>query len=223
MTSLLFERLARVFNASRQIPPSMGAGGCLEILENPQREGMGVRFEKHPPNPPQGGNIPVRLIAGLALLLPLLSALACGPYSFSSSGNTGLKTVAVPVFNDQTAEFGVKEQITNAVIAAFTRDNSLKIADRRAADVIVNGTLLRVSEQAGAYTKAEQVQEVRVTLVVQIKFEDAKKRKVVWEETLTQFGTYAPSDATSGDRESAIKQAVDKIAAEVLNKSVSGW
>ena len=157
----------------------------------------------------------------LFFTLPIF--FACGPYSFSSSGNTGLKTVAVPVFNDQTAEFGVKEQITKAIIAAFTRDNSLKIADRRAADAMVNGTLLRVSEQAGAYTKTEEVQQIRVTVTVQIKFEDVKKRKVLWEESLTQFGTYTPNDAASGDRESAIQQAVEKIATEVLNRSVSGW
>lgn len=178
--------------------------------------------ERHPP---QGGNFVVRAhVSALILAVLGLSALfACGPYSFSSSGNTGLKTVAVPIFNDQTAEFGVKEQLTNAVIAAFTRDNNLKIADRRTADAIINGTLLRVSEQAGVYTKDEQVQEIRVSLTVQIKYEDVKKRKVIWEETLTQFGTYSPGDATSGDRESAIRQAVDKIAAEVINKSVSGW
>lgn len=165
----------------------------------------------------------VQGFAFILLLLALPALFACGPYSFSSSGNTGLKTVAVPIFNDQTAEFGVKEQLTNAVIAAFTRDNNLKIADRRTADAIVNGTLMRVSEQAGVYTKDEQVQEIRVTLAVQIKYEDVKKRKVLWEETLTQFGAYSPSDATSGDRESAIRQAVDKIAAEIINKSVSGW
>ncbi len=188
-----------------------------------------LRFEKlarngqHASNTPQAGNILSILSVSLVCLFVLIGMLACGPYSFSSSGNTGLKTVAVPVFNDQTAEFGVKEQITNAIIAAFTRDNSLKIADRRTADALVNGTLLRVTEQAGAYTKTEQVQEIRVTVTVQIKFEDVKKRKVIWEESLTQFGTYAPGDATSGDRESAIQQAVEKIATEVINKSVSGW
>lgn len=182
-----------------------------------------VRFiERHPP---QGRNFIecARILARTLFLLALHTLFACGPYSFSSSGNTGLKTVAVPVFNDQTAEFGVKEKITNAIIAAFTRDNSLKIADRRVADAIVNGTLLRVTEQAGAYTKTEQVQDIRVTITVQIKFEDVKKRKVLWEENLTQFGSYVPNDATSGDRESAIQQAVDKIATEVINKSVSGW
>jgi len=147
----------------------------------------------------------------------------CGPYSFSGSGNPNIKTVAVPVFNDQTAEFGIKEQLTNTIIELFTRDNNLKIADRRTADSIVNGTLLRVVEQAGVYTKSEQVQEIRVTLTVHIKYEEVKKRKVIWEEDLTQFGTYTPGDASSGDRQSAISQAVAKIAEEVINKSVTGW
>ncbi len=222
ITSSLFERFARAFDASRTIPPSRGAGGCRRIADNHQREGRFARLEQHPPSPPQGGN-QIKHAHCFLLLFMLQALFACGPYSFSSSGNSGLKTVAVPVFNDQTAEFGVKEQLTNAVITAFTRDNNLKIADRRAADAIVNGTLLRVTEQAGVYTRSEQVQEIRVTLTVQIKYEDVKKRKVLWEETLMQFGAYSPGDATSGDRESAIKQAVDKIAAEVLNKSVSDW
>lgn len=160
----------------------------------------------------------VRLIS-----LLMLSTLGCGVYSFSGSANPHLKTVAVPIFDDQTAEFGVKEQLTNAIIASFNRDNTLKIADRRVADVIVAGTILRLNEQAGAYTAQEQVQEIRVYLTAKIKCDDIKKRKVLWEEELTQFGTYSPGEANSGDRQSAINEAVEKIATEVLNRTVSGW
>lgn len=153
----------------------------------------------------------------------MLATLGCGVYSFSGSANPHLKTVAVPIFDDQTAEFGVKEQLTNAIIASFNRDNTLKIADRRVADVIVAGTILRLNEQAGAYTSQEQVQEIRVYLTAKIKCDDVKKRKVLWEEELTQFGAYSPGGANSGDRQSAIAEAVEKIATEVLNRTVSGW
>lgn len=157
------------------------------------------------------------------LSLLMLATIGCGVYSFSGSANPHLKTVAVPIFDDQTAEFGVKEQLTNAIIASFNRDNTLKIADRRVADVIVAGTILRLNEQAGAYTSQEQVQEIRVYLTAKIKCDDIKKRKVLWEEELTQFGTYSPGEANSGDRQSAINEAVEKIATEVLNRTVSGW
>lgn len=157
------------------------------------------------------------------LCATMLATLGCGVYSFSGSANPHLKTVAVPIFDDQTAEFGVKEQLTNAIIASFNRDNTLKIADRRVADVIVAGTILRLNEQAGAYTSQEQVQEIRVYLTAKIKCDDVKKRKVLWEEELTQFGAYSPGGANSGDRQSAIAEAVEKIATEVLNRTVSGW
>ena len=159
------------------------------------------------------------------LLAALLAAgcASCGPYSFSGSSTPHLKTVAVPIFEDQTAEFRLKEQLTNSIIQAFTRDNTLKVVDRRVADALVQGTILRVTEQAGIYTQEEQVQEIRVTVAARIKYEDLKKRKTIWEEAITQFGTYAPGSAVSGDRQTALAEAINKIATEVINKSVSGW
>ncbi|MDZ7312506.1 MAG: LPS assembly lipoprotein LptE [candidate division KSB1 bacterium] len=155
-----------------------------------------------------------------SLLLVAMLAMGCGHYSFSGSTAPHLKTIAVPVFEDRTAEFGIKEKLTNTIIQEFTRDNTLKIADRRAADSILQGTLLRVEERAGVYNPQETVQQIRIYLTVQMKYEDLKKRKTVWEGELTQFGAYAPG---STNRQAAIDEAIRKIATEVLNKTVSGW
>jgi hypothetical protein len=152
-----------------------------------------------------------------ALVLATL-ALGCGHYSFSGSAATHLKTIAVPVFDDRTAEFGIKERLTNTIIDEFTRDNTLKISDRRVADSVLLGSLLRVEERAGVYSQNESVQEIRIYLTVQMKYEDLKKRKTVWEAQITQFGNYTPPN-----RQDAIDEAVRKIANEVLNKTVSGW
>ncbi len=145
-------------------------------------------------------------------------ALGCGPYSFSGSTATHLKTIAVPVFEDRTAEFGIKERLSSTLIDEFTRDNTLKIADRRVADSILLGTLLRVEERAGVYDQNQTVQKIRVSLTVDMKYEDLKKKKTVWEAQITQFGDYTPPD-----RQAAIDEAIRKIANEALNKTVSGW
>ena len=165
----------------------------------------------------------IRMQVGSLCYLLMMFFTGCRAYSFSGSANPNIKTVAVPVFDDRTAEFGIKEQLTNAIVQAFTAENTLRIADRRVADSVLQGTLLRINEQAGVYTQADEVQEIRVYLVVQIKYEDAKKRKTIWEEQLTQFGVYSPRAAGSGDRQNAITEAVGKIATEVINKTVSGW
>lgn len=156
--------------------------------------------------------------------LYLVSALFwnCGPYSFSSTGASHLKTVAVPIFQDQTSEFGIKEKLTDEVVQHFTSDNTLKVTDRRNADSLIEGTILKVDDRAGAFTSDETVQDIKIFITAHVKYEDLKKRKTVWEDTITQWGTFNPDEGPQS-REAGINEAVAKIADEILNKSVSGW
>jgi len=157
------------------------------------------------------------------VLWVLSMGFGCGPYSFSGAALPHIKTVNVPLFADKTAEFGVKEELTNAIIDAFTRDNTLKIAGRRDADSVLQGTLVRVVEKPGAYNAEEKVQEIQVYVTVEIKFMEVKKSKVIWQDRITQFGTYAPDDPVKNTRNAAISEAIAKIADEVLSRTVSGW
>ncbi len=152
--------------------------------------------------------------------------LRCGYYSFSGSSiPSHLKTVAIPVMDNKTVEFGVPEDLTDALIAMFTRDNSLKVVDRRSADSIIEGTIVNIRDQAGAYNQEETVKEIRVYVIVQAKFEDLKKNKIMWEEQITQWGTYSPDGSTgeSATRQEAIAEAMEKIVDDIFNKTVSGW
>lgn len=163
----------------------------------------------------------------LILLLLFSFGMKCGYYSFSGSTLPAhIRTVAVPMFENKTSEFGVREDMTDAIIIKFTQDNTLKVADRRSADSIVLGSIINIREQAGAYTANERVKEIRVYVSVQAKFEDIKKRKVIWEESITQWGTYDPT-LPAGDegstRQDGINEAIEKIVDDIFNKTVSGW
>lgn len=147
----------------------------------------------------------------------------CGPYSFSGSAYPHLNTIAIPLFQDNTAEFGVKEELTGELLRSFNQENSLKIADRRTADSILSGTIVAISDQAGSITRDERVNEIQVHLTVEIKYEDLVKRKVIWEDRISQFGTYTPGSGEQSTRSAAITEAIAKISTEVLNRTVSGW
>lgn len=112
--------------------------------------------------------------------------------------------------------------MTDEVIQQFTSDNTLKVTERRNADSLIEGTILNVDDRAGAFTSNETVQDIKIFITVHVKYEDLKKRKTVWEDTLTQWGTFNPDEGPQS-REAGIDEAVAKIANEVLNKSVSGW
>ena len=166
-------------------------------------------------------NIRLKLVDGLVLLTIFSIIGGCGVYSFSGSSiPPHIKTVAVPLFEDNTAELGVDQQLTDAIIDAITRDNTLKIAGPRAGDSVVRGTILRVEDRAGQYDENENASDFRVTLNVKVVFEDVKNRNVLWEQTFSQWGAYDNSETS---REDGIQEAIDKIVTDVLNRMVSGW
>jgi len=160
--------------------------------------------------------------AWTACLFYTLGQLGCGAYSFSSSGAAHIKTIAIPIFDDRTSEFGIRETLTSAVIEEFTRDNTLKITERRTADSVLEGAILRVDDRAGAFARDETVQDVKVFVTVHVSYQDMVKRKTIWEDNITQWGTFDP-DLGTQSRETGINEAIEKIASDILNKSVSSW
>ena len=148
---------------------------------------------------------------------------SCGPYSLSgSSVPPHIKTVAIPLFEDQTSEFQIKEQLTDAVIEEITRDNTLKIATEAQADAIIYGKIVSISDQASTYDANEQVESYRVYITVNVEVKDVKLAKNMWKEPLRQWGEYS-IDPTTDARQAGIEIAIKKIAEDILNKTVSGW
>lgn len=149
--------------------------------------------------------------------------LGCGPYSFKGSSiPPHIKTIAVPLFEDRSSEFQIKEKLTDAVINEITRDNSLKIAGENQADAIVYGKIISVSDQAYNYNQNEQVNSYRVYITVEVEVKDVKNAKPLWKERWRQWGEYV-LDPTTDARQEGIDNALKKIAEDVLNKTVSGW
>ncbi len=76
----------------------------------------------------------------------------CFRYSFSGAVPSHLKTIAVPLLDNQTAEFGIAERITDQIIGEFQRDNTFKIADPGNSDSILKGSLVRVEDTPYTYS-----------------------------------------------------------------------
>ena len=147
-----------------------------------------------------------------------ISLVGCGVYTFSGSTlPTHIRTVAVPLFDDDTPEFGIAQELTDAVIDAITKDNTLKIANPPGHDSMLRGRILRITDGPGQYNRDETVTDYRVTVNVHVSFEDIREQKILWEDTLSQWGSY------SSDREEGIRSALEKIATDILTRTVSSW
>lgn len=154
-----------------------------------------------------------------------LCLTGCGIYSFSGSTlPPHIKSVAVPLFENKTAEFGIDQELTDALIDALIDDNALKVVDYRDADSVLKGQIIRVTDRAGQYSQTgnnvEEAGDYRVTIAVKVAFEDRQKRTVLWEESISQWGVY---DLVDISREDGMTEAIDKITTDIITKTVSGW
>jgi len=157
-----------------------------------------------------------------ALMLTALAAAGCA-YSFSSGLPSHIRTVAVPVFANETSEFGVAEEITDQLVAGLVRDGTLRVvSDEAEASAVIVGTVRTYAEEPSGYTREERVEQYSIRITITVRFYDQVRDEVLWESERV-FGTSlyenrGPEYRTNG-REAAISQVVE----EVLSGVVAGW
>ncbi|MBM3264876.1 MAG: LptE family protein [candidate division Zixibacteria bacterium] len=160
-----------------------------------------------------------------AFLVVCLINAGCWKYSTSAQAiPSGIKTVAVPLFEDTSVETGIKEQLTDAIVSRFIANNQLRVVDVRDADALIAGVILNVREESLTFGQGQSAREGRIWITVQVRFEDVRNRKVIWEEPRMEvFGVYAIQTGTQEEREPGITAAIAKMAEDILNKTVAGW
>jgi len=164
----------------------------------------------------------------LIRIAPLLSVAFCaGCYSFTgASVAPHLATVAIPLVDDQSGfgAPGLREIMTQELTTLFINDNSLEVADRKDADSILEGTIVRVTDAASIVGEGESVSGRRVTIEAKFLYKDMKLRKNAWEKTFSNWGDY---ETTGGDifqlQQGGLREAIRKISEDVLLQTVSGW
>lgn len=146
-------------------------------------------------------------------------------YSFTgSSVPSHLKTIAIPLFDDQSGsgEPSLREEFTKKLIDRFVQDNSLQVTDRSAADAIIEGTIVAMPDQPLVVEAGETVSKRRVTITVKATYQDLKLRKKVWEKEFSNWGDYESSGGIES-RSAGIAAAIEKLTEDILIETVSGW
>ncbi|MBS1262510.1 MAG: hypothetical protein MAG453_01863 [Calditrichaeota bacterium] len=160
--------------------------------------------------------------AAAIAILTLCLVAGCGFYTFGGAVPGHLNSVAIPIFENQTSEFGIAEDLYDALLDEFTTDNTLKVVDLRDADSVIQGVIVRVDDVPSTFSADESVEEYKVTITLRVSYRDLVKDKVVWEQTVSEFGIYPFSGGRSA-REQGVQEALDKLTEDILNKTVSGW
>lgn len=137
-----------------------------------------------------------------------------------------LKTVAIPVFENGTTEYTLEQEITTAVVNSFVRDNHLRVVDERSANCVVRGKVTQYKNAVFGFSSSAQAQEYRVTIAVQVTFKDLVKNREIWSDEIIRTANYYVQDVPGQTAKTELdgrKEAIAKIADEVLSRSVEGW
>lgn len=169
-------------------------------------------------------------MAGLALAggLGLSAAVhGCAYTAGSSLLPSHLRTIAIPTFENGTTEYLLEKEITQAVIDKFIADNHLRVVDERAANSVLRGRIVTYRNAVFGFTGNNRAQEYRVTITVDATFKDLVKNREVWKDPeITKYSNYhvqpVPGDSARTEIQGR-RQAVAKIADEILSRTVEGW
>ena len=175
-------------------------------------------------------------------IIPLFSG--CIYYSMAGSIPPHIKSISIPIVENQTVEFGISEAVTDNLVNQFLENNILRLDKENSADSILKGKIISVKDAPYTYTKEESVTEYRLTITIDLEWFDVINDKVIIKKQYSSFGAYGLSGDISSDqidndgdglvdsededeygdpREFATKVAVKKIAQDILNEIMTSW
>ena len=155
-----------------------------------------------------------------------------------------IKSIAIPLVKNQTAEFGIAENITDNIIEVFNEENILRIDNEDSADSILEGTIVSMQDAPYTYSREEAVSEYRITISMDITWYDVENETDLLKKRYSGWGAYGLSGDINTDgidndgdgkiddedndefgepREFATKIAIKKIAEDVVNNILTAW
>ncbi len=138
-----------------------------------------------------------------------------------------LKTIAIPVFENATSEYTLEQEITDEVVQRFVRDNHLRIVDEKSANCVLRGKITQYKTAVFGFSNASEAQQYRVTIAMSVTFKDLVKNREIWaDENIVRTANYYVQDVPGQAARTELdgrKEAISKLADEIITRSVQGW
>ena len=171
----------------------------------------------------------------LALVLAL-SLTGCG-YTTKTMLPSNVKSVHVaPVKSgiDLTSEVsdktpfrvyrpGVEVELTNAIINRYIFDGTLKVVSPDKADAVLEATLVDYRRDALRYSDGDDVQEYRLSVVVDARMYQKSDNKTLWSKRITGDTTFFIAGPRSVSEDQAALTVVEDTARRVIEATLEYW
>jgi len=160
-------------------------------------------------------------------------SLSCG-YTTGSSLSGNLRTVHVETFKNKIDYAAgsrrniylplLEINLRNKIIERFQFDGNLTIQDADFADLLLKGELISYERGGLRFSRADDVEEYRVHVIVSMQLWDTKAHELMWEEpSFAGEATYFVSGVHAKSEEVAVEEAVEDLARRIVERTIENW
>lgn len=169
----------------------------------------------------------------LALATALVAACgiaSCGTdatrgYAFSSTRQSEVRSIAVPIFNNTTFTRGVEFDLTDALVKEIQRTTPWIVTRSDAAQTVLSGTITGSDLRPLTFVRREgYVQEMAVRFTVDFEWRDMRTgRLLVSRRGLTAAETFVPARPAGERIELGEHAAVAELARIIVAEMRTDW
>lgn len=146
-------------------------------------------------------------------------------YAFAEAYDTGVQSVAVPIFSNQTFARGVELALTEAIIKQIQRHTPWRVASPERADTTLEGVI--TNAELGVLSNDPRTglaQEQTYRLTVRFAWRDNRTGETrVVRERFASTGVFAPARAAGERIEVGQRDAIDELARDIVGSLRSSW
>ncbi len=156
-------------------------------------------------------------------LAHLLLIAGCG-YTVGNGFNPDVKTVSVPIFENDTFRRGIEVQLTEAVQKEIQKRTPYRLAKGLDADTRLTGRIVQTRKDVLGENKFDDPRELQLSLMIVTKWENLRTGEVLAQQeiplsptaipltTQTEFAPEVGQSLATGTQE-----AVDQLARRIVN------
>jgi hypothetical protein len=147
-------------------------------------------------------------------------------YSFKGANPPeGIKTIFIPTVKDESgfSAANIFDNFTLTLKNKFIKDNTLEYTEKVNADGMLTCVIKNIRDEALVVQAGEQVSKRKITITVNVDFQNLKKQKSVWKKDFSNWGEYDSQSGTFSARDDGLNSAIDKITDDILLEVISNW
>ena len=165
------------------------------------------------------------LALALALSLGACSADPTLGYSAASTYAQNVRTVAVPIFGNDTYDYEAEIFLTEAIIKQIEQTTPWRVVDAGAADTSLVGTIVRSDIRKTATRRGVgYAQEQAIIITVDFEWRDNRTGEVlVSRRNFSAAEVFAPSLPVQERREIGEEATVQVLARDIVGELRSNW